>query len=147
MKRTHKIHTLNTHKGDKVPLNTAPAEGFPFKGISVSVDRKSLNSKAWPCTAEYNTSGDSAHTHRAPSLLMGRDSEGGSGGEREARGFETRRKGKEREGGFTGRNTHYFLVKKLVSSLMQCFRSEVEVCSGNIHEQSAPCTRCPSITG
>lgn len=63
-------------------MNTSPGEGFLFKRISGSIDRASLNCKAWLCTGEYNTSGGSAHTHKRPRPLMGRDGVKGSQGNR-----------------------------------------------------------------
>lgn len=45
--------------------------------ISGRKERASLNCKAWLCSGEYNTSGDSAHTHSGQRLLKLRETVGG----------------------------------------------------------------------
>lgn len=59
---------------------TSPgARAFPVEegGISGRKERASLNCKAWLCSGEYNTSGDSAHTHSGQRLLRLRETVGG----------------------------------------------------------------------
>lgn len=53
--------------------------------ISGRKERASLNCKAWLCSGEYNTSGDSAHTHSGQRLLRLRETVGGLQGNTERR--------------------------------------------------------------
>lgn len=62
-------HTY-THKawegGSTTASDYKPSRGFFHSKRSVGVSSEQIQCKAWLCAAEYNTPGDSTHTHAHP---------------------------------------------------------------------------------